>query len=128
MSNQIGAEPRLDSGINKEGRQAKRVPTSDREETMKIHRIPKTEILGYCDDCHNRVHIAVTFDHRAPIQLCDLCGRFLIGNVSRAVKHNGKSNEKRIRLGNKFPLEGKSSNQPSYQEGKYETHHNPNSG
>jgi hypothetical protein len=56
---------------------------------MKIHRIPTTETLGYCHDCHNRARIEVTFAHRAPIRLCERCGGFLAENVSGAIMRNG---------------------------------------
>jgi hypothetical protein len=61
---------------------------------MKIRRIPNTETLGYCHDCHNRAHLEVTFAHRDPIRLCDRCGCFLIANVSGVVKRNGKKHKK----------------------------------
>ena len=57
---------------------------------MKARRLTASETLGYCHDCHNRAHIEVTFAHRAPIRLCDRCGRFLLVNVSAVVKPNGK--------------------------------------
>lgn len=61
---------------------------------MTIRRIPKTETLGYCHDCHNRSRIVITFAHCPPIRLCDSCGSFLIANVSQVIKRNGKDHNK----------------------------------
>jgi len=62
---------------------------------MKARRIPPTETSGYCHDCHNRARLEVTFSHRAPIRLCDRCGRFLIANVGEVVKRNGNNKTKK---------------------------------
>ena len=56
---------------------------------MKIRRIPNTETLGYCRDCHNRARLEVTFSHRPPIRLCDRSGGFLAENVSGVIMRNG---------------------------------------
>ncbi|HKD45105.1 MAG TPA: hypothetical protein VKD24_05565 [Candidatus Angelobacter sp.] len=54
---------------------------------MKARRIPSTETLGYCHDCHNRARIEVTFAHRPTIRLCKRCAGFLIENVSTVMKN-----------------------------------------
>jgi hypothetical protein len=75
--------------------QARRSPTSDREKTMKIRHIPKSEALGYCHGCHNRAVVELTFSSlRLPLRLCERCdARHLIKNLTARLNNgNGASN------------------------------------
>jgi hypothetical protein len=62
---------------------ARRLPTSDREKNMKIHRI-QTETLGYCQGCHNRALVEITFSSLA--LRCD-CANAMRGIWSRTFRH-----------------------------------------
>jgi hypothetical protein len=60
---------------------------------LKARRLTASETLGYCQDCHNRARIEVTFAHRQPIRLCDRCAGFLVKEISSVKKNgNGKKN------------------------------------
>jgi hypothetical protein len=64
-------------------KQAKRLPTADRKNSMKIRRIPKTETLGYCHGCHNRAALEVTVSSlRPPLRLCERDARHLIKQLA----------------------------------------------
>jgi hypothetical protein len=50
---------------------------------MKIHRIPKTEPLGYCHGCHNRAAFELTFSSlRPPLRLCERDARYLVKQLA----------------------------------------------
>ena len=57
---------------------------------MKIHRIPKTEALGYCHGCHNRAAFELTFSSlRPPLRLCERDALHLIKNLgAELTDHN----------------------------------------
>jgi hypothetical protein len=50
---------------------------------MNIHRIPRTEALGYCHGCHNRAAFELTFSSlRPPLRLCERDARHLIEQLA----------------------------------------------
>ena len=55
---------------------------------MKIRRILKTEILGYCHGCHSRAAVEILFSSlRPPLRLCERDTRHLT-KILAARLHN----------------------------------------
>jgi hypothetical protein len=56
---------------------------------MNIHRIPKTEHLGYCHGCHNRAAFELTFSSlRPPLRLCERDARHLFDKLTTLLNSN----------------------------------------
>jgi hypothetical protein len=59
---------------------------------MKIHRIPKTEALGYCHGCHNRAAFELIFSSLRPLlRLCERDAHYLVKQLA------GQLNDERLR-------------------------------
>jgi hypothetical protein len=57
---------------------------------MRIRRIPKTETLGYCHDCHNRARIEVT----SRIALRSACAIDAVASWSRTYPESSSATAK----------------------------------
>ena len=56
---------------------------------MKVHRIPQTETLGYCHDCHSRAQTEMTFgQHRPPLRLCVRDAGYLLKHLAATLNNN----------------------------------------
>jgi formate-dependent nitrite reductase cytochrome c552 subunit len=60
---------------------------------MKVRRLDKLkEPLGYCNDCHNRAAIEITFKAgRPPIYLCARDARYMIKHVAENLNNNHRN-------------------------------------
>ena len=63
---------------------------------MKVRRLdPRTEPVGYCQDCHRGAVIEITFGNRASLKLCRRDARFMIKHVDTELGPNGNGNGKK---------------------------------